>query len=273
MNAPANGYAMSHGLQLLKRLHAPGTLTIAFQPIVEVCGGGRRKLHGVECLTRGPRGTELEQASELFDRVRQYGVEVEVDRLCTAVALEAASELPAWLNLAVNVHASTLSRDRGFAQALALNARATGIDATRVTVEIVESSAPDDASRFAHALLELREMGFKLALDDIGLGHSNLKMFVDVEPHYFKIDRYFVHQVERNPYRLAVLACLADLGRRVGARVVAEGVESDASLTATLRSGIRLVQGVLLARPLSAEELAEHPLLLARATPAAPSLD
>jgi EAL domain-containing protein (putative c-di-GMP-specific phosphodiesterase class I) len=264
---------MSHGLDLLKRLHVPGTLSIAFQPIVEVCGGGRRRLHGVECLTRGPRGTELEQAGDLFDRVRQCGIEVEMDRLCTAVALHAATDLPAWLALAVNVHASTLSRDRGFPQALALNSRAAGVDATRVTVEIVESSAPDDAQRFARALIELREMGFKLALDDIGLGHSNLKMFVDVEPHYFKIDRYFVHQVERNPYRLAVLACMAELGRRVGARVVAEGVESDASLTATLRSGIRFVQGVLLARPLSEPELREHPLFLARANPPSPQLD
>jgi EAL domain-containing protein (putative c-di-GMP-specific phosphodiesterase class I) len=255
---------MTHGLSLLKQLYAPGALTIAFQPIVEVCGG-RRRLHGVECLTRGPRGTELEQAGALFDRVRQHGIEVEVDRLCSAAALHAAAELPAWLTLNVNVHASTLSRDSGFAQALSLNAQGAGIEPSRVTVEIVESSAPDDSERFARALVELRGLGFKLALDDIGLGHSNLKMFVDVEPHYFKIDRYFVHHVERDPYRLAVLACVSDLGRRVGARVVAEGVETDATLTATLRSGICLVQGVLLARPLSLRELNEHPLFLAHA--------
>jgi EAL domain-containing protein (putative c-di-GMP-specific phosphodiesterase class I) len=253
----------SQGLTLLKELYAPGALSIAFQPIVEVCGGQRR-LHGVECLTRGPRGTELEQAGTLFERVRQAGIEVEVDRLCTAAALHEAAALPAFLTVSVNVHASTLSRDRGFAHALALNAQNAGIEPKRVIVEIVESSAPDDAARFAHALVELRTLGFKLALDDIGLGHSNLKMFVDVEPHYFKIDRFFVHHVERDPYRLAVLACVAELGRRVGARVVAEGVESDASLTATLRSGICLVQGMLLARPLTPNELRAHPLFLAR---------
>lgn len=264
MMAVAVHSPMSERTHLLEQLYAPGALTIAFQPIVELCGG-RRRLHGVECLTRGPRGTELEQAGVLFDRVREHGVEVEVDRLCTAAALHAAAELPPWLMLNVNVHASSLSRDRSFSQMLAQNAHGAGIDTTRVTVEIVESSAPDDADRFARALVDLREMGFKLALDDIGLGHSNLKRFVDVEPHYFKIDRYFVHQVERNPYRLAVLASVAELGRRVGARVVAEGVESDASLTATLRSGIYLVQGILLARPLSLRELCEHPLYLAHA--------
>jgi EAL domain-containing protein (putative c-di-GMP-specific phosphodiesterase class I) len=263
MTATAVRYAMSQGLGLLKQLYAPGAISIAFQPIVDVCGG-RRRVHGVECLARGPRGTEFEQAVRLFDKVREHGIEVEVDRLCTSAALHAAAELPSFLTINVNVHASTLSRDRGFAQALALNAEGSGVSPNRVTVEIVESSAPDDSDRFAHALLELRSLGFKLALDDIGLGHSNLKMFVDVEPHYFKIDRFFVHQVERNPYRLAVLASVAELGRRVGARVVAEGVESEASLTATLRSGICLVQGILLARPLSLPELLDHPLLQAQ---------
>jgi EAL domain-containing protein (putative c-di-GMP-specific phosphodiesterase class I) len=248
---------------VLKELHAPGALTVVFQPIVEMCGG-RRRLYGVESLTRGPRGTELERATVLFDRVRQFGIEVEVDRLCSSLALQTGAALPAFVRMSVNVHASTLSRDRGFAEALAMNARSAGIETQRVTVEIVESSAPDDEERFACALLELRSLGFKIALDDIGLGHSNLKMFVDVEPHYFKIDRYFVHQVERNSYRLAVLSCVAELGRRVGARVIAEGVESDATLTATLRAGISLVQGNLLARPLSLEELLEHPLVVAR---------
>ena len=247
--------------ELSAELRAAGALAIHMQPIVEVCGG-RRRLHGVECLARGPRGTELEQATTLFERVRRDGIEAEVDRLCTAEALAAAMGLPPWLTLSLNVHASTLSNDHDFPAILAANAVAAGIDTARVTVEIVESSAPDDEDHFAHALVELRAHGFKLALDDIGLGHSNLKMFVDVEPHYFKIDRFFVHHVERNPYRLAVLACVAELGRRVGARVVAEGVESEATLTAVLRSGICFVQGNLLARPLTREQLVAHPLFL-----------
>lgn len=220
-------------------------------------GVGRRdELDALE--RRAKRGAF---AQDLTEVVRESDLFLQVDVLGLQPVLQARERTLGFAAL------GDVLRDRGFPQALALNARAAGIDATRVTVEIVESSAPDDASRFAHALVELREMGFKLALDDIGLGHSNLKMFVDLEPHYFKIDRYFVHQVERNPYRLAVLACLAELGRRVGARVVAEGVESDASLTATLRSGIRLVQGILLARPLSAKGLREHPLFLSRASP------
>lgn len=245
---------------MIERLAAPGALSVVFQPILHVCDGALR-VHAVECLTRGPRGTDLEPAAVLFERVRTGGLEVEVDRLCTAIVLETASGLPAWLPIGLNVHASTLSRDGEFAETLVTYAMAAGIVPSRVTVEVVESAPPEDAGRFSHALAALRKHGFRLAVDDIGLGHSNLKMFVDVRPDYFKIDRYFVDGVERDPYRRAVLKCVAELARSVGARVVAEGVESDASLRAVIESQISLVQGNLFAQPLPLEKLCAHPLV------------
>jgi len=245
---------------LVERLWEPDGVTILFQPIVHICGGDRH-LHAVECLTRGPRGTHLEFATALFETVREEGVEVEVDRLCTGAALAAAERLPDWLRLSLNVHASTLSRDGGFARGLALHAAAAGISPSRVTVEIVETSAPEDEKRFARALADLRGIGFRLAIDDIGLGHSNLKMFVDVRPDYFKIDRYFVSGVERDPYRHAVLTSVGELGRRVGALVVAEGVEASSTLNAVIDARICLVQGHHLAKPLDIETLLAHPLL------------
>jgi EAL domain-containing protein (putative c-di-GMP-specific phosphodiesterase class I) len=243
-----------------ERLWAPNGLTVVFQPIVHVCAG-IHQLHAVECLTRGPRGTELEQATHLFDSVRHHRREVEVDRLCTGAALATAAVLPSWLSLSLNVHASTLSRDTDFPRALALHAAAAGIVPSRVTVELVESSAPDDDAAFARALRDLRAMGFRLAIDDVGLGHSNLKLFVDVRPDYVKIDRFFVAGVEDDAYRHAILRSIADLGRNVGALVVAEGVESKRTLDAVIDARICLIQGHLLARPLPLGELLEHPLV------------
>lgn len=243
-----------------ERLWAPNGLSVVFQPIVHVCGG-THQLHAVECLTRGPRGTELEHATELFDSVRQHRREVEVDRLCTGAALAAARALPSWICLSLNVHASTLSRDADFPRALALHAAAAGIVPSRVTVELVESSAPDDDDAFLRALRDLRAMGFRLALDDVGLGHSNLKLFVDVRPDYVKIDRFFVAGVERDTYRYAILSGMADLGRNVGALVIAEGVETEPTLESVIDARICLIQGHLIARPLPIGELLEHPLV------------
>jgi EAL domain-containing protein (putative c-di-GMP-specific phosphodiesterase class I) len=245
---------------IVERLWAPNGLSVLFQPIVHVCGGTRR-LHAVECLTRGPLGTELEHATHLFDSVRQHRMEVEVDRLCTGAALSAARALPDWILLSLNVHASTLSRDPDFPRALALHAAAAGIVPARVTVELVETSAPDDDAAFARALGDLRAMGFRLALDDVGLGHSNLKLFVDVRPDYVKIDRFFVAGVEDDAYRHAILSSIGELGRNVGALVVAEGVESARTLDAVVDARICLIQGHLIAKPLPMSELLAHPLL------------
>ena len=71
--------AAKRSSELSAEIHAPGAIAIHLQPIVEVCGG-RRRLHGVECLARGPRGTELEQAAKLFERVRRDGIEADVER-------------------------------------------------------------------------------------------------------------------------------------------------------------------------------------------------
>lgn len=131
-------------------------------------------------------------------------------------------------------------------------------------MELVETSAPDDDDAFARGLRDLRDlraMGFRLAIDDVGLGHSNLKLFVDVRPDYVKIDRFFVAGVENDSYRHAILSSIGELGRNVGALVVAEGVESPATLDAVIDAGICLIQGHLIAKPLGLSELLDHPLV------------
>ena len=244
---------------LLDQVLAPRGLSVVFQPIVEVRDNLTR-LHGVECLTRGPVGTHAESPTILFEYVRRRGEEPTVDRACLLAALESARGLPGLPRLSLNVHASTLSRDPDFAYFLAEATEAVGVDAARVTVEIVENAPPHDGPAFLRALRALRASGIRIALDDVGLGQSNYKMIVDVRPDYFKIDRYFVRAVHDDSYRMAVLESVARLAERVGARVVAEGVETQMELASVLGMGIDLVQGFLFAVPLSAEEAAQHEL-------------
>jgi EAL domain-containing protein (putative c-di-GMP-specific phosphodiesterase class I) len=162
--------------------------------------------------------------------------------------------------LSLNVHASTLSRDDDFPRFLVAAADSVGIAPTRITVEIVENAPPHDGPAFLRALRALRSSGTRIALDDVGLGHSNYKMIVDVRPDYFKIDRYFVHAVHTDSYRMAVLESVARLAERVGARVVAEGVETRKELASVVGLGIDLVQGFLFSPPLSRDGAARHQL-------------
>ena len=91
-------------------------LETVFQPIFEI-EHGERSLHAIECLTRGPHGSALEQAPQLFDYIRRRHLEPEMDRVCIAQALRAAGD--AGLHrISVNVHPVTLARQSSISRVL-----------------------------------------------------------------------------------------------------------------------------------------------------------
>ena len=123
-------------------------------------------------------------------------------------------------------------------------------------IEIVEHAPPWDVTGFRNGLEGLRDIGARIALDDIGMGHANYRMILECRPDYFKIDRYFVAGSHGDFHRRAVLASVAELARPFGARVVAEGVEAPADLETVRGLGIDLAQGFLFGPALPASALA-----------------
>jgi EAL domain-containing protein (putative c-di-GMP-specific phosphodiesterase class I) len=239
---------------------AIGSLSILFQPIFEIRDGSRR-LHSLESLARGPRQTPMESADVLFEYARRHQQEVRIDRACIRAAFQTAALLPGSPPLSINVHASTLELDADFPLFLERAARQCSIPLARLTVEIVEHIPFWDGARFLEAIGRVRNLGAKVAMDDFGMGHSNYRTILSCRPDYFKIDRSLVKGACADFYQRAVLESVSQLARRVGARVVAEGVEDGEDLNTVLSIGINLVQGYLFARPLSAAELIESDLL------------
>jgi len=238
---------------LLDRLLEPGGLTLMMQPIFEL-RGEQTALHAVECLMRGPGGTNIEPAGVLFNYVRRKQQEVRVDHMCVDHALNqvgGVDELRASrIGIHLNVHASTLERDRRFVTRLRRLADRNEIAAERLTVEISEHH-PVSGPSFQRALDELRGAGVRIALDDVGQGYTTYRLILDSRPDYLKVDSYLVHGISGSPERQAVLESLALLAERLSLRMVVEGVEDAVDLV-TLRSlGIELVQGYLLSPPLS----------------------
>ena len=237
----------------LNRILQPGAITPVYQPIFRV--NGTVEMEGVECLSRGPRGTNFEDAEVLFEYVRLKREESLVDRACIAAAFRGASALPSSLRLGVNVHASTLGRDHGFIVFLQSTAAATGIDLKRVIIEVVEHAPPWDGISFQSTLEQLRALGTSIALDDVGLGQSNFKMILDVRPNFLKLDRYFVDGCTHDAHRRAVISALRTLARDFEAEIVAEGVENEADSSTLQGLGITLMQGFHYAHPLSLDEM------------------
>lgn len=239
--------------RLWNQIVQPAGLTTAFQPIFERNWSGRRSVFALEALTRGPRGTNVERSDVLFEYVRRKRREAEIDRLAIGAALREARGLPDLPGLSLNVHASTLEQDRLLPVWLAEQAREYGIPCHRILIEIVEHAPPWSGPSFLMSLDRLRNLGIRIALDDVGLGQSNFRMILDCQPDFLKIDRHFVTGAHADEHRRAVLESIADLACRLGGRAVAEGIEDERDLEAVFSAGIDLVQGYLLCAPYSSK--------------------
>jgi len=239
---------------LLDRILEPRGLNVVFQPILEY-NKGEWRLHAFEALVRGLRGTHLESPEVLFEYVRRKGAEREVDRRCIAEILRGSGPLGRSALLSVNVHAATLEQDVGFPQFLDEQVQQHRLTPSRMIVEIVEHAPSWSGHRFAHALNVLREIGFNIALDDVGLGQSNFRMILECRPDYFKVDRFLVAGSHADYYRRAVIRSIVDLAASFGGTAVAEGIDNTDDLETVVSEGFRKVQGHLLARPAAAAVL------------------
>ncbi len=118
-----------------------------------------------------------------------------------------------------------------------------------VHVEITES-VPLSHFELCHSVLaEMRGKGVKLAIDDLGAGYSNLKYIADLSPDIVKIDRGLVSTIDKGSRHLQLVRHIVDLCAGMGAKVVAEGIETVDELAAVREAGVHFGQGYLLARP------------------------
>jgi EAL domain-containing protein (putative c-di-GMP-specific phosphodiesterase class I) len=245
-------------VKLLERILAPGGIRCFGQGIYRLHSREAR-LHGVELLSRGPADTSFEPPSVLFDYARRKRAEARVDRRAIEVALQASAAFLGDTCVSLNVHASTFGRDPSFVSWLLSSAHQVGIQASQLTIEIIEHTPIWNRPEFALALQRLREAGSKIALDDLGVGFSNFQMILDARPDILKADRYLITTCDQDPNRRTMLGALRDIADQLGAKVVAEGVETAAELITMQQLGIELVQGYFLGRAVPIEQFAQLP--------------
>lgn len=242
-------------MNLLDRiLDEPGELSVRFQPIFELRSGGSQ-IDSLEGLVRGPKGTNFERADILFDYVRRKRAEAAVDRACILAIFRALSELKFDGRINVNIHASTLGQNPGFLDFLKRQARNFSIHLDRITMEIVEHAPAYNVPSLTANIQALRDLGVRIALDDIGLGNSNYRMILDCRPDYFKLDAFFAQGASYDPDRRAVVKSVMCLAQEMKGVIVAEGVPCSEDLAMLTRMGISLFQANLLCPPLPPQEL------------------
>lgn len=220
-----------------------------FQPLVSV---RRRAVVGMEALSRGrvPGGAVM-SPDLMFSTAAASGSALELDRLCRERAFAAFApqvrRRPELL-LFVNIDTAVLRRGvvgSGHIQRLA---EATGISPNNVVLEIVESQV-DDTDALMEFAARHRRLGFLVALDDVGAGHSNLERIAALKPDVLKLDRSLVSGLPDSFHRQEVVRALVGLARRIGAMTVAEGVEHEREAALLMDLGADVMQGFLFAHP------------------------
>ncbi|PZP65380.1 MAG: hypothetical protein DI592_24530 [Stenotrophomonas maltophilia] len=128
------------------------------------------------------------------------------------------------------------------------------IDPSRLTLEITETTAMKDVDASLAILNDLTAMGVHIAIDDFGTGYSSLLYLKRMPATELKIDRAFVHDLERNDEDAAIVSSIIALGRTLQLQVVAEGVETQAQREYLSELGCDQLQGYHLGRPMEPEE-------------------
>ena len=215
---------------------------MAFQPIVERGSGA---VFAQEALVRGPEG---EGAAWVFDHVTSENL-YHFDQACRTKAIQLASALELDALLSINFMPNAVYKPERCLQTTLRVADETGFPINRLMFEIVETEDIADIAHLTDIIDIYRAFGMKVALDDVGAGHSGLNRVVDLHTDVLKVDRHLITGIDRDKRRQHTVAGLAQIAHSLGSRLVAEGIETRTELLTVLSLGVDLVQGFFIARP------------------------
>jgi diguanylate cyclase (GGDEF)-like protein len=211
----------------LRSLLAEPRLEVAFQPIWKLRDN---EILGFEALARPWPGYGFEGPAEAFAVAEKIGRAGDLDALCRAAALARVDELPEDVLLFLNLNPQSLIHGTVDGDRLLRTVEGVGLDPKRVVLEISERSP----ARLDHVIASakgLRQLGFRLALDDVGTGNSGLEMLRDLPVDFVKIDQSVVAPAVDDPKAQALLMAIIAFAQRADAFVIAEGIESEQILS------------------------------------------
>ncbi len=239
--------------RVLESLLTENAIASAVQPIIRLYEGS---VIAYEALARFPPRPHLLTPDELFASASSLGMQNRVDLACLRAALREAPNLGD-ADLFVNVLIGTLL-DRSGMSALDSAVRDAGVDPTSVVLEFSEREPVTDLARLQRIAAELRSKGFRIAVDDAGAGHASMRVIAELRPEFIKVDRSLIHAVDTDRARRALVVALLSFGGHIGARLIAEGIETRAELDMLLSLGVMFGQGWLPGRPVLTAPIEAH---------------
>ena len=221
-------------------------ITTVFQPIVDLQTGATL---GFEALSRGPAGTQQHSPVNLFEAAKATDLTFELDRHCRRQALRTARDLPPPHRLFINVVPASMYDPDFQGASLIRLLEGLGLSPERIVLEVSEQYAIENYTLFVEALQNFTQMGFSIAVDDIGAGYSGLEKIAHLNPRYLKFDMQLVRDIDRSHVKREMARALKTFADKMDSQIIAEGIEREGERQACMDLGIDYGQGYLLARP------------------------
>jgi EAL domain-containing protein (putative c-di-GMP-specific phosphodiesterase class I) len=235
--------SLIRGTELLREMIQAEAVEILYQPIVDL---RTRSVVAYEALARGTHPELSSSPATLLRLAEQCGLVVELSRMFGRRAVSSCGRLAPGTKVFVNMHARELA-DPALLEALSTLASLASPDHP-VVLEIAESSVTDVVA-MAENKEAFGKLGLQFAYDDFGAGQARLIELTDIPPDYLKFDKAMIEGIEAAAPRQEMVGALLRVVRRLGVRVIAEGVETELVAGICHRLGCDLGQGFLFGRP------------------------
>lgn len=217
-----------------------------FQPIVYLHDYA---LLGYEGLSRGPKGTEYEWPSPLFELADEADLIFEVDRLCQQKAFDTAKSIGLTDHLFINCLPAAIHDLEFKGKPLKSLLEDTRLSPSKIVMEISEREVIRNYEVFRNASQYYKSLGFLIAVDDIGAGHSSLEMVIELRPEFFKLDISLIQGIGTDTIKQEIVRGIVAMAHSMESRVIAEGIEKKEDLDTLLDLKVPLGQGFYISPP------------------------
>lgn len=220
------------------------------QPIFRPDGS----IFGFEALLRGrEENGDIVSAGSLFTVAADTQLMFTLDLTARRQAIMAfARRRMTGVKLFVNFNPSSIYDPAYCLRTTQTFVREMGLNPADIVFEVTETTEVKDQAHLRGILAFYRQSGFRVALDDIGAGFSGLNMLQELRPDYVKIDMALIRNIDQDHYKQSIVRHLVGIANDTGARIVAEGIETEAERAWVTAAGVDLMQGYLLGRPAAA---------------------
>jgi diguanylate cyclase (GGDEF)-like protein/PAS domain S-box-containing protein len=231
---------------------ANGELELHYQPLISLHTGQITTCEALVRWTHPEKGPI--SPVEFIPLAEETGLILPLGEWVLRQACTEATRWPPHVSVAVNLSPLQF-RDRRLAAVVRDTLKESGLDASRLQIEVTESVLLDETDSNLHVLQEIRALGAKIAMDDFGTGYSSLGYLRTFPFDKIKVDRGFITDLPTGKESLAIIRAVAGIGRTLGITTTVEGVETQVQLDAINAEGFDEAQGYLFARPLPAAKV------------------